>query len=77
MSWAKYRTICFPKAKRLLKVVMAVFLQVQQTAKMNLSSAWMGKPSNRFMSHVVVSSMRLSLWWDWPEFGGKKRTSHD
>jgi hypothetical protein len=56
---------------------MAVLLLVLQTSQNEVVySAWTKKLSNRFMSHVVVNSMRLSLCWDYPEFAGKVRTLH-
>jgi hypothetical protein len=57
---------------------MAALLLVSQTSQNEVVyGAWMEKLSTRLMSHVVVSSMRLSLWWGCPEFGGKGRLLHD
>jgi hypothetical protein len=57
---------------------MAVLLLVPQTSQNDVVfSAWMEKLSKRFMSHVVVSGMTLSLWWVCQEFGGERRTLHD
>gem|GEM_PF-6743386 len=56
---------------------MAVLLLVLQTSQNEIVyNAWVKKMNNRFVSHVVVSSMRFSHWWDCPEFGGKGRTLH-
>jgi hypothetical protein len=56
---------------------MAVLLLVLQTSQNEVVySAWTNKLSDRFMSNVVVSGMKLSHWWVCPEFGGKGRTLH-
>jgi hypothetical protein len=77
MATAKYRTICFPLTKRLLKIVLAVLSMVPQTSHNELvDSAWMELLTKRFTSYVFVSSMKLSLWRKCQEFGGRGRKLH-
>jgi hypothetical protein len=77
MSREKYRTICFPKVKTFLKVLMACFAGPSNELKWSCLQRSVGKTEQKSAFHAVTSSLTFTLRLDRPEFAGKRRTFDD